>query len=220
MKVSKLTFLLIALCLTITQTHAASSKFTSKDFLLKKDTSESHIMGRQCPGSLFHVYFSKTPPGKYIIEEHTVQTPDGYLLKLFRVNLSESEKAKLPQNYQPNLNKPVLMMHGMESSSDGFFMTGTEDSAGFYIVNKGFDVWVGNSRGNKYSHSHINPKITEAEFFDFSWEEMGRIDLPALYKHILTETNAEKLTYIGYSQGTTQLFVGLLDDESREYLTP
>lgn len=111
------------------------------------------------------------------------------------------------------------MMHAIGDSSDGFFWLRDEYSTGFYIVDKGYDVWVANSRGNKYSLSHVNPKITKQEFFDFSWEEMGRIDLPAFYNYILKTTNSEKIMYIGYCQGTTQMFVGLLDDESRKFLS-
>ena len=44
---------------------------------------------------------------------------------------------------------------------------------------------------------------------DYSWEEMGRYDLPAVTQFIKKKTGVEKMTYIGYSQGTTQMFYSL-----------
>ena len=38
---------------------------------------------------------------------------------------------------------------------------------------------------------------------DYSWEEMGRYDLPAVTHFIKEKTGVEKIAYIGYSQGTT-----------------
>lgn len=37
---------------------------------------------------------------------------------------------------------------------------------------------------------------------------MGLKDVPALIDYILAKTGQQKLTYIGHSQGTTQLFLG------------
>ena len=59
------------------------------------------------------------------------------------------------------------------------------------VANAGFDVWIGNSRGTQFS------KVFDDQ--DFSWEEMGKYDLPAVTKFIKKKTGVEKMTYIGYS---------------------
>ena len=38
---------------------------------------------------------------------------------------------------------------------------------------------------------------------------MGRYDLPAITKFIKEKTSVRKIAYIGYSQGTTQMFYSL-----------
>jgi predicted alpha/beta hydrolase len=47
------------------------------------------------------------------------------------------------------------------------------------LANQGYDVWVGNSRGNAYSSPLINTKIKA--FWDFSFDEMAKYDLPAAF---------------------------------------
>ena len=85
-------------------------------------------------------------------------------------------------------------------------------------MNRGFDVWLGNFRGNKYSHSHVNKNISDKEFFDFSWQEMGECDLPAIYGYVLGETRAERLVYAGYSQGTTAMFASMSDVATSRFI--
>jgi lysosomal acid lipase/cholesteryl ester hydrolase len=89
-------------------------------------------------------------------------------LRLFRVNLSKSEQAKLPGKWQGNVGKVVLIVHGLSDSSDSWFYNGEGESIGFKMVEEGYDVWLGNNRGNKYSHRHVNPNISDADFFDYS----------------------------------------------------
>jgi hypothetical protein len=43
----------------------------------------------------------------------------------------------------------------------------------FMIANKGFDVWIGNSRGNKHSRNHTTLKPTDSKFWKFSMQEMA-----------------------------------------------
>lgn len=43
-----------------------------------------------------------------------------------------------------------------------------------------FDVWLGNVRGNKYSHKHMSLKSTETKFWDFSLDEVVYYDIPAI----------------------------------------
>mmetsp|Transcript_26698 Transcript_26698/g.40725 ORF Transcript_26698/g.40725 Transcript_26698/m.40725 type:complete len:186 (+) Transcript_26698:512-1069(+) len=72
----------------------------------------------------------------------------------------------------------------------------------------GYDVWVGNNRGNMYSrkNKHINPDTDPADFFAFSFQQMGLYDFPAQVDMIKKKTGVKKVTYMGHSQGTTQMF--------------
>jgi len=70
---------------------------------------------------------------------------------------------------------------------------------------------LGNNRGNKYSRAHkkYNPN-KDKEFWRYSFHEMGLYDIPAMINQIQKITNTNnKITYIGHSQGTAQLFAGL-----------
>jgi len=68
-------------------------------------------------------------------------------------------------------------------------------------------VWLGNARGNTNSraHKYLDPK--KKAFWDFSWHEIGMIDLPAMIDFVLDFTGQDKLHYAGHSQGTTAFFV-------------
>lgn len=45
------------------------------------------------------------------------------------------------------------------------------------------------------------------EYWDFSWHEMGKYDVPAVVDYILDTTGRKDVMYIGHSQGTTEFFV-------------
>lgn len=81
----------------------------------------------------------------------------------------------------------------------------------YNLADAGFDVWLGNARGNVHSryHNTLDPDHDEQkyEFFDFSWEEIGTQDLPAMIDYILEYTGRDKLHYIGHSQGGTVFLV-------------
>ncbi|KAM3956520.1 lipase 1-like [Aphomia sociella] len=136
----------------------------------------------------------------YPVEEHEVETSDGYLLKMFRI---------------PNDGPVMLLTHGLFSSSDDFFTIGSNNGLGYLLADSGYDVWISNARGNKYSRRHVRLSPSCAEFWDFSWDEIGRYDLPATIDHILNKTNEKDLVYIGHSQGSTSYFV--LCSELPEY---
>lgn len=79
----------------------------------------------------------------------------------------------------------------------------------YLLADKGYDVWITNCRGNRYSRKHItkNPDVPSSGFWKFSWTEIGKYDHPAVIDYILSETGFEKLYYSGHSQGSTTLFV-------------
>lgn len=162
-------------------------------------------------------FYWKFKDDKYVVDEHRVTTKDGYILQMFRVRLSESEKAKLQQT-EKNTDVPVLLVHGMCDSSDGWFLARENNSIGFYFVNKGYDVWFGNNRGNKYSQRSTNHYMFQKNFYAYSYDEMGLYDTPAFYEKVITETKKDKLLYMGHSEGNTQFWVAGLDETTRTYI--
>lgn len=77
------------------------------------------------------------------------------------------------------------------------------------LANRGYDVWLGNSRGNKHSlnHTKYNPH-KDKEFWEFTFQDMADYDLPGGFRYIANQTQ-QKVSYIGHSQGTIQMFIAL-----------
>ena len=71
----------------------------------------------------------------------------------------------------------------------------------------GYDVWMGNARGNRYSKNHTTLNADERAFWNFSWHEIGIYDLPAMLDYVLDNTGFKKSGYFGHSQGTTSFWV-------------
>ncbi|XP_059047195.1 lipase 3-like [Achroia grisella] len=136
----------------------------------------------------------------YPVEQHEVVTSDGYILTMFRI---------------PSNGPPVFLMHGLLCSSDDFVTAGPKSALAYLLADAGYDVWLGNDRGNKHSRRHISLSTNDKEFWDFSWDEIGRFDLPAMIDYVLKITGTNQLQYIGHSQGTTAFFV--LCSERPEY---
>jgi lysosomal acid lipase/cholesteryl ester hydrolase len=70
---------------------------------------------------------------------------------------------------------------------------------------------MGNNRGNKYSrkNSRISPEKDYAEFFDYSFFELGKYDAPTQIDYVRKETKTDRISYVGHSQGTSQMFSAL-----------
>lgn len=79
------------------------------------------------------------------------------------------------------------------------------------MADAGFDVWLGNNRGNGYSMNNTRYNSSQPQFWDFSWDDMASSDLPANIDYILGVTGAKQLSYIGHSEGTIQAFAGFLN---------
>ena len=50
----------------------------------------------------------------------------------------------------------MYLQHGLLDSSDSFIINEESKALGFVLANKGYDVWIGNTRGNKHSIEHIS----------------------------------------------------------------
>ncbi|KAJ5068625.1 sterol esterase tgl1 [Anaeramoeba ignava] len=159
----------------------------------------------------------------YPLEEYTVQTTDGYFLHLHRIPCSsKAYKSKKNQyvdsqfekqsNQKTNSikKKPVaFFMHGFMQSSASFVAIKRKIGLAFLLSDAGYDCWFGNIRGNSYSDRHKSLATDEDDFWDFSLDEIIQKDIPVMLKFILDKTQIEKLTYVGFSQGTTIGFASL-----------
>lgn len=133
-----------------------------------------------------------------------VNTTDGYMLRFFRIPSSP----KLSDHTDDTLHKPaVLLQHGFTLTSDAWVISDPSVGLAYRLADAGFDVWLGNQRGNSYSQNHITLNSNERKFWDFSWHEIGYYDLAAMFDYILGLTDNSALHYVGYSQGTSTFMV-------------
>ena len=162
---------------------------------------------QQCSTS----YFQEVLPQGFALQTHTVTTQDGYILSLYRIQKGPTFQTGLPV---------VFLQHGINDSGQCWFENSESLALGSMLVNAGFDVFVGNSRGSKFSRSHKSLDPQKTTFWEFSFMQMGQYDVPANLEAIRTITGVNKVAYVGHSQGTTQLFAALSDPVTRPFVAP
>ncbi|NXO19196.1 LIPM Lipase, partial [Oriolus oriolus] len=102
---------------------------------------------------------------------------------------------------------PVLIVHGFCLDGGDWVDNFPDSSLAFVLADAGYDVWIGNNRGNSWSRRHLNLSTASEEFWDFSFHEMAMYDLPAMVDFILMQTEQEWLFYVGHAQGTSLGFI-------------
>ena len=103
----------------------------------------------------------------YLSEEHNVTTSDGYILGVWRI------PGKFNDSAGPKSKPPVLLMHGIENDMMNFVFNYPHVAPAFVLAEAGYDVWIGNNRGSRFSQHHKTLKTNTKEFWDFDWEDMG-----------------------------------------------
>ena len=91
-------------------------------------------------------------------------TEDFYILTAFRVR---SKK----HHAEPKL--PIIFQHGLIDDGGTWFFNNATLDLSLELVDKGYEVWVANSRGTVYSNEHMNFSTRDVQYWNFSFDEMG-----------------------------------------------
>eukprot|EP00736_Rhodelphis_marinus_P012327 Rmarinus@m.22272 len=142
--------------------------------------------------------FSLAEKHGFHVECHTLVTEDSYEIELHRLIPKRAQEQTVNQEEEP---KAMLLMHGLLESSIVWLALG-EKSLAIRLASRGHDVWLGNSRGNKFCRRR------RAGREDWSFERIATSDCAATLSYVY-KTSGKKVHYMGQSQGATQFLIAL-----------
>jgi pimeloyl-ACP methyl ester carboxylesterase len=145
----------------------------------------------------------------YPCKEYSVTTEDGFILGMQRIPFGR-QKSFLGVREPRSV---VFLQHGLLDSSSTWVINSDSQSLGFLLADAGFDVWLGNVRGNTYSKAHKNLSPSDSQFWAWSFDEMAEYDLPAMIQYVLNVTGQESIFYVGHSQGAMIALAKLSQDQ-------
>ena len=171
----------------------------------------------------------------YILTLHRIVHPDNLFTRKYK-SKSGLSKSGLSSPGEATNKPAVLLQHGMFSNSRAWLVASDDGHLGidlnrnidsnethgkvdntlaFALVKAGYDVFLGNTRGNLYSmkHERLDP-LKDDEFWNCSMSELVKYDIPACIDYILELTGHQTLGYIGFSQGTTTM-LALMSQDTR-----
>lgn len=161
---------------------------------LFSDKSQNGMAAALAPSVGDGVCASMIEPQDYICEEHTVTTEDGYILSLQRIPVGRSGGTR-------GNRPPVLLQHGLLMDGITWLLLPPDQSLAFLLADNGFDVWIANTRGTKYSRGHVSLSPDDSAYWDWTWDELVTYDLPATFQYVHDQAG-QNLHYVGHSLGT------------------
>ncbi|XP_009614880.1 triacylglycerol lipase 2-like [Nicotiana tomentosiformis] len=133
----------------------------------------------------------------YKCQEYEVTTDDGYILSVQRIPEGRvgggGQKAKNRQ--------PVLLQHGVLVDGVTWLLNSPEQSLAMILADSGFDVWIANTRGTRFSRRHVSLDPNNPDYWNWTWDDLVVHDLPTVINLVFKQTG-QKTHYVGHSLGT------------------
>ena len=101
------------------------------------------------------------------------RTEDGWELGVFRIKNSAVMRGER--------RRVVFLQHGLFDASNCWVSNDPPLAPAYLLASAGYDVWLGNNRGNLHSQNNINinPSVNPEQYSDYSFTKLGQYDLPA-----------------------------------------
>lgn len=140
----------------------------------------------------------------YPAEQHFAFTSDGFALGLQRIPHG--------RNGRGNSSNVVILQHGLLDTSATWVINSPQQSLAFILADNGYDVWLANTRGNKYADGNIYWDPTDEQFWNWNWDQHALIDIPAVIRYVTITTRVQNINFIGHSQGATTAIASFSTD--------
>ncbi|EYU34800.1 hypothetical protein ABFS82_11G136400 [Erythranthe guttata] len=131
----------------------------------------------------------------YKCQEFEVTTDDGYILSVQRIPEGRGGGGGGPNR------PPVLLQHGVLVDGMTWVMNSPEESLAMILADNGFDVWISNIRGTRFSRRHLLLDPSNPEYWNWTWDDLVTHDLPSVIELVFKQTG-QKVHYVGHSMGT------------------
>ena len=121
----------------------------------------------------------------------------------------------------------MLLLHGFSKDAYAWFDRRRGDKnkpmLPVMLFDEGYDVWLGNIRGNRYSFTHQDWDPTDDNqhakyYFDYDATTVAKNDIPAMVKLIMdtqalqkkdTGIPCKKINFIGHSHGAALMLASM-----------
>ena len=143
-----------------------------------------------------------------------VKTENGWTLTMFHLT------GKVDTGPTKTADRPSLIFqHGMGGDASEWVSSinqmlpepirSDKPTLAVQMMEMGFDVFLANIAGCRYSQENDNYTPEDPEFWQMDWRQYGQYDIPAFVGEIRKRNGGKKVAYVGHSQGTTQSFAGM-----------